>query len=216
MKARAKHLLVFFLVLFLSFFVVSLASAQSAETTYHEKEGPVLSEERETMSALNARGILTPDSVVVLKGTEGSAHGYVDHMISPPTVHLTTNRTRYPDAEIPREHPYLFGRTHLPSKEIFRRYVIVHETAHVQSSMLNAEMGRPALGLRPNTDETQADILALVYMDLLYDINAEDLGYPEQIEYDFIPNKSVTALKRQYCYIVKKTWSVRKLNCSHN
>lgn len=180
----------------------------------NEQEGDVFREELEVYSSLESRGIMIPDSVVVIEAD--IFHGYVDRIGAPRTVHLGTLREGYPSVDIPEGYPYLFARNASPDESLFRKYVAVHELAHVQAAHLNAEMGRPALGLDSKSGEVQADILALVYLNHLYGTTREDLGYPAEVNYPMIPNKSVRSLQRLYCHIVKETWDVTRMDCERS
>lgn len=207
-----RHLLSFLL---LAALLVGCTSTKEAPTlpasvSANEEAGPVFDTEKRLYARLDELGVLVPDSVVVVKDTV--AHGWVDHWNAPETVHLTTNRARYPDAEIPGDFPYLFGRTKMPDAKTFRAYVAAHELAHIHGPRLKAEMGRPALGVDKRTQEVQAEILALVLMHAAYGATREDLGYPASIDYPFIPEQPVATLQRQYCYIVNRTWQA-ELDC---
>jgi hypothetical protein len=211
MIRRTRFTLFLFLLLLGAFCAGCATTEQSTlEVPIYEKSGPVTGPERALLAGLKEQGIPLPDSVVIVKDTV--AHGYVDHWGAPGTVHLTTAR-RGSDVKIASDFPYLFGRTGRPPEEVRLAHVIAHETAHVHGPYLNAEMGRPALGVSTKTSEVQAEILALVYLDLVMGLGRSELGYPAKVEYPFVPDKSVRALKRQYCFIVKKTWSVEGLRC---
>ena len=207
------------LLLLTLLFVLSMGCASSNQSTVetptdmtvNEKAGPLFDEEKELFSALEDHGILIPDSIVVVK--DSLTHGFVKRMAAPNTIHLTTVRAEYPDAEIPRDFPYLYGRTHKPKQGVFRKYVAAHELAHIHGPRLKAELGRPALGLDTRTDEIQSDILALVLLDLVYGLSYEDLGYPAKVDYPHLPDKTVPTLQRKYCIIVQKTWDVEAMNC---
>lgn len=180
----------------------------------NEKDGPVFEEEQRVYADLKELGVMVPDSVVVIQ--DEIFHGYVDRINAPRTVHLGTQRAKYPDTEIGNKFPYLFARMEKPSQSVFRKYVAVHELAHVQAAHLNAEMGRPAKGLHTRSNETQADIIALVYLNHLYGLTYEDLGYPAKVDYPMIPDKPVPSLHRLYCHIVKSTWNVEEMTCQRN
>jgi hypothetical protein len=190
----------------------SQPAEKPAGIAVNEEGGEVFVEELRAYRALDSLGIMTPDSIVVID--DDIYHGYVDRIGAPRTVHLGTLRAQYPDVELPDGFPYLFARTGKPTKKTFRRYVAVHELVHVQAAHLNAEMGRPAKGLHTESNEVQADILALVYLNHLYGTTREDLGYPAKVNYPMIPNKSVRSLQRMYCHIVKTTWSVSEMQCA--
>lgn len=181
-------------------------------TVINEKEGPVFNPERRLISALSEKGIMVPDSVVTVQDT--ISHGYVRRIQAPNTIHLTTYREKYPSVEIVDHFPYLFGRTAQPKKKLYRAWIAAHEIAHIHGPRLDAEMGRPALGVDVRTEEVQAEILALVYMNVAYGVTYEDLGYPASVDYPVVPNKSTVALQRIYCHIVQETHDVQGMNCS--
>lgn len=162
------------------------------------------------LAELDDAGVPVPDSIVTVQDT--LAHGYVDPFEAPRTIHLTTERTQYPDAEIPDAFPYLFARVQRPDAETFRRYVLAHELAHVLAPRLEAEMGRPALGVDRRTTEVQADILALVLLRAAGGETLASLGYPARVEYPHIRSQTTRALERQYCVIVEASWEA-ELDC---
>lgn len=200
----------FFLFLTVAFLVAGCGSGP--DMAVNEKGGKLFDAEMELYADLGDMGILTPDSVVVVEDT--TAHGWIDHIGAPRTVHLSTLRGKYPTADTPKQFPYLYGRNRETSKEVFRAYVAAHELAHIHGPRLKAEMGRPALGVDRRTQEVQADIIALVLLHQTKGLTHKDLGYPLQIEYPHIPNQTVPALQRQYCYIVKETWDVQEMSCN--
>jgi hypothetical protein len=166
--------------------------------------------ETRLLAELNAAGIPVPDSIVIVADT--LAHGWVDPFTAPNTIHLTTERMRYPNAEIPEGFPYLLGRTQRPDAETFRRYVLAHEIAHILAPRLEAEMGRPALGVDTRTTEVQADILARVLLRAAQEDRLAPLGYPDRVEYPHIRSQTTDALQRQYCVIVEASWEA-ELDC---
>lgn len=185
------------------------------QTVINEQDGPLTTSEHALLDSLDRHGIPTPDSIVVLADTVGT-HGYVDHIGAPRTVHLTTTRMEHPDADTLEGFPYLFGvETTTYSETPAQVHILAHEIAHLLSTHLDAEMGRPALGIHLGTSEIQAEILGLVFMNLAFGMTADQLGFPTTVEYPFIQNKSVKTLQRQYCYITKKTWSVDALDCNY-
>lgn len=188
------------------------ATAQPASVAVYEKGGELTSQEIRLLEEMDHRGIELPDSIVVLKATHGR-HGYVQPLVSKTTVHLTTLRRAYPDTELPSSFPYLMGRGDgQVSDSLFPAYVLAHEIGHVHDSKLMAEAGRPAYGLHARSHETQAEILAAVYMDMAFGVGWKDLGFPAKIDYPLGKDKTVPRLDRQYCLMVNKTWSA-ELSC---
>jgi len=207
------------LALFLGAALAGCSAAQNASVptptlpqgvAVHAQAGELSQSETRLLAELEAAGVPVPDSIAIVADT--LAHGWVDPFTAPNTIHLTTERTRYPDAEIPDAFPYLFARTQRPDAETFRRYVVAHELAHVLAPRLEAEMGRPALGVDTRTTEVQADILALVLLRAAGGETLASLGYPDRVEYPHIPSQTTRALGRKYCVIVEASWEA-ELDC---
>jgi hypothetical protein len=193
-----------------------IPSVCPGQTVLNEQAGDVTISERVLLRLLDKHGIPTPDSIVVVEDTSGVLYGYVKPFTLPRTVHLTPTRLGHPDADTLGGFPYLYGRkTTTYSETPPQTHVLAHEIGHILGPILNAEMGRPALGVHTSTDEVQAEIIGLVLGNLAFDWTPDQLGFPTRIDYPFVQDKTVKALQRQYCYIIKKTWSVEALSCGY-
>jgi len=188
------------------------------QVAVNEEAGPLTTDEQVLLERLSDHGIPVPDSISIVDDTTGHLFGYVDRIRAPRTVHLTPTRMKHPnDVEMGSGFPYLFGvenvSTDGPSPQT---HVLAHETAHILSVHLNPEMGRPALGFHTHSGETQADILGLVLGQMAFGWSPDDLGFPEVVKYPLVKNKPVSLLARQYCQMVKRTWSVEEIQCGFN
>jgi hypothetical protein len=179
----------------------------------NSEAGDLTDPEAYLLTVMQEKGLPIPDSISIQQFD--NLLGGVNHLTAPWTVKLDSRRTRYPNIKIPRSYPYLFAQTHKPSEEkLFPAYVLAHETAHIHGPRLNPDMGRPAFGLHPESDEVQAEILALLYMRMAFGTTRRDLGYPAKVNHPHIPDAVVNTLVWKYCVIVSKTeaWDA-SLNC---
>jgi len=183
------------------------AAKAPGEVAVNDEAGGLTSQEAYLLSGLKQAGVLLPDSISIQR--LDALLGSVERIAAPRTVKLAERRTDYPDLNIPQSYPYLFGRDEKPAVEsgLFGAYVLAHEIGHIHGPRLNPEMGRPALGLSPQSDEVQADILALLYMRRVFGVSREDLGYPATVSHPHISDPAVKTLVWKYCLIVNKTES---------
>lgn len=176
--------------------------------------GKITPYEELLLRRLNAALIPLPDTII-FTDSDKNGKGWVK-IWKPNTVYLSTDRHIIPH-ETPRSTGYLYGVEKYKTSNIpVQTHVLAHEIGHIIGPKLDAELGRPAFGLSANTQETQAEIIGLVLMDIAFGTTAQELGFPKVVEYEApsIKDKSVKTLKRQYCHLIKSSFKLTKLNCN--
>jgi hypothetical protein len=185
------------------------------EVPVTEKGGKLLPSERHLLNVLEAKGLPTPDSIVVKVGPEDKdVHGYVDRREAPHTVQLMPERREHPNADDRERFPYLYGRQDASRTQPVAAHVLVHEIGHIISADLDPELGRPALGVLSISYETQAEIIGLVLGKAAFGWSHKDLGFPSVIDgYPATKDKNTKALARRYCTIINSTYDTN-LECT--
>lgn len=178
------------------------------------KNGPLTENEEKLLRQTRERMIPLPDTIVIKNFAPNNTRGYVKIM-KPHTVYLTPTRGKHPNVSTP-PGPYLYGTTYSPTpSDTSFPFTLAHEMAHVLGPRLDADLGRPAFGMAAQTQETQAEIIGLVLMDLAFETTPGELGFPKKVDYpsDGIRSKPVSRLQYQYCVIIKETWRLTGLIC---
>lgn len=189
-----------------------------AGTVVVEDADQLMPDERRLLKQLDRKMIPAADTIKLVDSGQNNNRGWVNRM-NPSTIHLSPRRRIHADATEPKR-PYFMGKDPLVPQDKVRHqtHVLAHEIAHVLAPKLKADVGRPALGLLPTTQETQAEIIGLVLMEIAFGVAPEELGFPSEISYaaDAIKDKSTARLRRQYCQIIKTTWRLTGLKCTRH
>ena len=172
----------------------------------YENEGSLTNQERTLLRTVDDNNIRLPEKIVVREDSteEGSYNRWTK------TVNLSTSRL----GDVEGADPYLYQLEQTQGDH--HAHVLAHEIGHAISPFMDAEMGRPALGVTTKSQERQAEIIGLVLGNMTFGWDHKHLGFPDRIEYPFTPTLITITLQRQYCTIIKQSWSVDSLKCTNN
>lgn len=181
-----------------------------------ETAGRLTTAEKVLLIRLHQEMIPLPDTIKVVEPPEVRSHdlGWVS-MWEPWTIYLTERRNDNPNVrDIP--YGYLLGREPIKESPVPpQTSVLAHEIGHLLMPKVSGDLGRPAFGIQPATQEIQAEIVAYALMNIAFKTTREELGFPEMVEYaaEGLPDKSTEILRWQYCHIIKTQWTLTDLEC---